>query len=254
MKAAVLSISLLICIFSSAINLFSQHPETGRKPLITYIESSTGLASPEWEGGRTELEFADMNGDGNIDIITIGDHGNPGIQSGEQGIMVYFGDGQGNWSCQMGGDLGYGGIAAGDVNNDGLMDIGYGMHHDYSSTDLGDQLMEVALGDGTGTNWTPWDDGLATNGEDWGMFSTDFADVENDGDLDLGSISFGCCAGIHVYLNNMDGTWTQSFGFLDGNSDMIFQFGDMNNDGNMDFITGGMHAYPPYDRMGRITL
>jgi hypothetical protein len=22
----------------------------------------------------------------------------------------------------------------------------------------------------------------------------------------------------------------------------------------MDFVTGGMHVYPPYDRMGRVTL
>jgi hypothetical protein len=29
---------------------------------------------------------------------------------------------------------------------------------------------------------------------------------------------------------------------------------DFNNDGQMDFVTGGMHAYPPYDRMGRVTL
>ena len=136
----------------------------------------------------------------------------------------------------MGGDFGYGGIAAGDVNNDGLMDVGYAMHHNYSSSDFGDQLIEVALGDGTGLNWTPWDDGLATNGEDWGMFGTDFADIDNDGDLDIASISVGCCSGIHVYRNNLDGTWTQSFGFNAGNSSMIIQFGDINNDGAEDFI------------------
>jgi hypothetical protein len=231
-------ILISVCIIIFAGNFFAQTHSSVTAQTLTYTESSIGLAVPAWEGGRTELEFADMNQDGNIDIITIGDHGNPGIQSGEQGLMVYFGDGQGNWNVQMTGDFGYGGIAAGDVNNDGLMDVGYAMHHNYSSTDFGDQLIEVALGDGTGTNWTPWDDGLATNGEDWGMFSTDFADIDNDGDLDLGSVSFGCCSGIHVYRNNMNGTWTQSFGFLDGNSDMIFQFGDINNDGIMDFIAG----------------
>jgi hypothetical protein len=94
------------------------------------------------------------------------------------------------------------------------------------------------LGDGSGTNWTPWDDGLGLNGQEWGMFGTDFADFDNDGDLDLGSISFGCCDGIHLYRNNLDGTWEQTFGFNDGNSDMIFEFGDINNDGNMDFIVG----------------
>ena len=101
--------------------------------------------------------------------------------------------------------------------------------------DFGDQLLEVALGDGTGQGWTPWDDGLASNGETWGMFGTDFADIDNDGDLDIGSVSFGCCAGIHVYANNGDGTWVQTFGLLGGNASMEFFFGDFNGDGNADF-------------------
>jgi hypothetical protein len=185
----------------------------------------------------TELEFTDINDDGKLDIISVGDHGCPFINSSEHGIMVWFGDGLGSWSVQMTGNFGYGGIAVGDVNNDGFNDVGYGIHHNYSSTDLGDQILEVALGNGTGVNWNPWDDGLATNGEDWGMFACDFADVDHDGDLDLGSISFGCCAGVHVYLNNLDGSWTQGFGFIGGNSNMRFVFGDINNDGHADFIT-----------------
>lgn len=208
-----------------------------QRSTLSYTEIY-GLSYPDWDGGRTELEFADINGDGQVDILTIGDHGNPDIGTSQQGIIVYLGDGQGNWNVQMHGDLGYGGIAAGDANNDGFMDVGYGMHHNYSGTDLGDQLLEVALGDGTGTNWTPWDDGLATAGEDWGMFGTDFGDVDNDGDLDIGSVSFGCCAGVHVYLNNMDGTWHHSFGFTGGNSDEIFEFGDINNDGFPDIAVG----------------
>jgi hypothetical protein len=187
------------------------------------------------EGGRTEIEMGDVDNDGNIDLVSIGDHGSPLIGTDQHGIMVWFGDGTGSWSVFQYGDFGYGGVALGDVNNDGFMDVGYGMHHNYSGVDLGDQILEVALGDGTGKMWTPWDDGLATNGEDWGMFCTDFGDVDNDGDLDVGSISFGCCAGIHVYLNNGDGTWTQSFGFVGGNSNMDFKFGDVNGDGNADF-------------------
>ena len=91
--------------------------------------------------------------------------------------------------------------------------------------------LEVALGDGTGRSWTPWDDGLATNGETYGMFGSDFADVDGDGDLDLGSISFGCCSGVHVYLNGGDGAWQQSFGFVGGNARQEFTFGDVNGDG-----------------------
>jgi hypothetical protein len=235
---------------------------------LQYIESSTGLIPPTWEGGRTELEMADINNDGNIDILSIGDHGCPYVNTDEHGVMVWFGNGQGGWSNYMNGNFGYGGIAVGDANNDGYLDIGYGMHHDYSGNDFGDQVMEVALGDGTGMNWTPWDDSLGMNGQTWGMFGTDFADIDNDGDLDIGAVSFGGSDGIHVYQNLMNGTWHQSFGFIGGLSSDEFQFGDINKDGNPDFVathqyssvyfgdgngnfTLAMHNLPPIAANGR---
>ena len=212
---------------------FGAGPRTANA--LTYVAASpSGSQFPQWEGGDTELEFADTNGDGHVDLISIGDHGSPYIGSGEHGVMVYFTDGTGGWTIHQEGDFGYGGIAAGDANGDGFMDVGYGMHHDYASTDLGDQLIEVALGDGTGTLWTPWDDGLATNGEDYGMAATDFADFDNDGDLDLASLSFGCCNGVHVYRNNGDGTWTQSFARTGGNASCFLCTGDVNGDGFAD--------------------
>lgn len=208
---------------------------------LAYVESSYGLTPPQLEAGRTEVEMGDVNGDGHLDLVSIGDHGSPYVNTDEHGVMVWFGDGTGHWAVFMNGNFGYGGVALGDVNGDGYVDVGYGMHHNYSGNDFGDQLLEVALGDGTGHNWIPWDDGLATNGETWGMFGTDFADVDNDGDLDVGSISFGCCAGVHVYLNQGNGTWVQSFGFPGGNSEMHFVFGDVNGDGNADLAVS--HQY-----------
>ncbi len=209
---------------------------------LEYIESSSGLQNPQLEAGRTEVEFVDMNGDGNIDIISIGDHGSPYVNTQEHGIMVWFGDGAANWDVYQSGNFGYGGIAAGDLNNDGYLDVGYGMHHNYSGNDLGDSILEAALGDGTGQNWLPWDDGISIgNSSQWGMFCTDFADVNNDGLLDLGANSFGAGDGVHVFLNNGDGTWSQCFGFLGGNSTMDFCFGDVNADGNADFAVA--HEY-----------
>jgi len=205
---------------------------------IEYVESSGGLGDPQWEGGRTEIEMADLNLDGNIDLISIGDHGSPYINTQEHGVMVYFGDGQGRWSVYMNGNFGYGGICVGDANNDGFPDVGYGMHHNYSSNDFGDQLIEVALGDGTGQNWTPWDDNLASQGESYGMFATDFGDVDNDGDLDIAATSFGAGNPLQIYLNNGDGTWTHSQAVTPGpNNGMHVFFGDINKDGNLDIAT-----------------
>jgi len=209
---------------------------------LEYVEAPDGLQPPSLDGGRTEFELADVDLDGWLDIVSIGDHGSPHINTDQHGIMVWFGSPDGVWSIAMTGEFGYGGIAVGDVNGDGLPDVGYGMHHDYSGTDLGDQLIEVALGDGTGTSWTPWDDGLATSGESWGMFGTDLGDVDNDGDLDVASNSFGASAGVHVYLNQGDGTWAQSFGFLGGNSTMDLVMGDVNGDGNLDLAASQQYG------------
>lgn len=222
--------------------LLSLTVSSGNIQTLSYVESSLALQIIQWDGGRSELEFADINGDGNKDILSVGDHGNPYVNTQEHGIMVYFGDGTGtNWTLYQNGNFGYGGIAVGDVNNDGKLDVGYGIHHNYSGNDFGDQILEVALGDGTGMNWVPFDDSLASQGETWGMFTSDFGDIDNDGYLDLGSISFGCCAGVHIYKNMVVGKWRQTFGFVGGNSGMEFSFGDINNDGNLDFVV--THQY-----------
>ncbi len=199
---------------------------------LAYVDSSQGLlGTPTFESGNTEFEMADLNGDGYVDLVSIGDHGNPLIGAQEEGVMVWLGDGHGGWTYRRAGELGYGGIAVGDLDGDGTADIAYGMHHDYGSADFGDHILEAALGDGTGFGWTPWDDGLALEGQSWGMFSTDLADVDGDGSLDIGSGGFGASDGLHVYLNDGNGRWRRSFGFIGGNSGNVLGFGEIDGDG-----------------------
>lgn len=204
--------------------------------VLDYVDATGNIGSLAMDGGRTEIEHGDVNGDGHPDLVLVGDHGSPNIGSMQHGVTVWLGDGAGGWTLVQNGNFGYGGVALGDADGDGKVDVAYGIHHDYSATDFGDELLEVALGDGSGGGWTPWDDGLATNGEDYGMFGTDLGDIDSDGDLDVGSTSFGCCAGVHVYRNHGDGTWSQSFGFLGGNADQDFEFADVNGDGHLDAV------------------
>jgi len=215
-------------------------PQKVTSPLhrtIVFIEKSTGLETPAKEGGNTELELADMNNDGNLDVICVGDHGSPYINSPQHGIMVWLGSGEGSWSVQQVGNFGYGGIEAGDLNADGNLDVVWGIHHNYATpgSGFGDTLLGAALGDGTGSNWIPWATGLGTSGEDWGMFECGLADFDCNGRLDLISQSFGCCNGYHLYENHGNGTWAQRWSLSGGNNNNNLETADFNADGFPDF-------------------
>ena len=239
--------------FLVCISIIASHKESFAQ--LSFIVDQTSFASLPLDGGVVGIDIFDINQDGNLDLLSVGDHGSPNVNTPQHGITVWFGNGTGTgWLLYQNGNFGYGGICAGDLNNDGYMDVAYGIHHNYSSTDFGDQLLEAALGDGTGMNWTPWDDSLATAGETYGMFGTDMGDIDNDGLLDIGSTSFGCCAGYHVYRNLGTGTWHHSYGYVGGNASERFLFGDINHDGKLDFAATHQNGTPFFgDGAGNFT-
>jgi len=202
---------------------------------VTLIQRSIGFNLIDWEEGHCELELGDVNGDGHLDLLSVGDHGNPNVNSTEHGIICYLGDGLGTWTAHQYGNFGYGGTGLGDLNRDGFLDIAWGIHHDWPSSGLGSKLLGAALGNGTGVSWTQWDAGMPSAGEDWGMFATDLADFDGDGWLDLISESFGGSNGIHVYRNHGDGTWSHAFGLPGGSVSYTIETGDFNADGWLDF-------------------
>ena len=210
---------------------------------VIFIPKSSGLETPAKEGGSTELELADINNDGHLDVICVGDHGSPYINSPQHGIMVWLGDGVDSWSVIQEGNFGYGGIEAGDLNLDGYLDIVWGIHHDYGSGGFGDTLIGAALGDGTASNWIPWATGLGTGGETYGMFATDLADFDCNGLLDLISLSFGSGNGYHQYENLGDGTWTQTWSLTGGNANYNIETCDINADGFPDFVGTREYTY-----------
>ena len=220
MKTQIIFAALLIAVSASS---------------LTLLQRSTGFTAIDWEEGHTELELGDVNGDGHLDLLSVGDHGNPNVNSTEQGIICYLGNGAGVWTVHQYGGFGYGGIGLGDLNRDGFMDIAWGIHHDWPSGGIGSKLLGAALGNGTGAFWSQWDDGMPSMGEDWGMFASDLADFDGDGWLDLVSQSFGGSNGIQLYRNLGNGNWSHAFGLPGGSVAYTIETGDFNADGYMDF-------------------
>ena len=205
-------------------------------PLIL-ISKSIGLENPVKEEGKTELELGDVNNDGHLDIISVGDHGSPFVNSGEHGIMIWLGNGEGSWTVHQSGNFGYGGCAIGDLNLDGHLDVAWGIHHDWGAGGFGDTLIGAALGDGSGFSWTPWASGLASSGETWGMFATALADFDCNGRLDIVSQSFGGSNGLRLYENHGDGSWSQAWALTGNNVRYTIETCDINADGYPDFVT-----------------
>ena len=165
---------------------------------------SSGSSSGVEDGGDAYDEGWDG---GSYAWVEYGDSGtiyenftwNDDFNSEDQGFQIWLGDGTGSWTKTNipNGNFGYGGTALGDVNNDGYLDGAYGVHHNRNHP-----LIGAWAGDG-GTSFTEKSNGLATDGEGWGMAPIDFGDFNNDGYLDIGVGSFGSGNGIRAYKNNM---------------------------------------------------
>jgi len=151
-----------------------------------YINNGTSLVEDLiWEQNLTNLgygslAFGDIDNDGDLDLIALGDRG-----GGSGDIQIYINNGttlteNQIWEQNLSDVDAYAGsLAFGDVNNDGDLDLA--LVGAYPSSDNG-----VYINNGTSfiknNNWLA---NLPLVGHGLGMGALAFGDIDNDGDLDL---------------------------------------------------------------------
>ena len=205
--------------------------------------------------GTIHTPVGDMDGDGDLDIVAL-------VSQEWEEIYIFENDGRANFiTNQVYGssneDFGSSGISLVDLDHDGDLDV------IYSNGDAFDYI-PPAPRPWHGVQWLENRGGLDFEyhriGDFPGAFSAQAVDPDQDGDLDILVLSM---------FNQWNDLSSQSMTWFENDGSMQFTLrdlastpthllaldhGDMDGDGWVDFVTGGMHAYPPYDRMSRITL
>lgn len=205
--------------------------------------------------GPINCEIGDLNGDGHADITVL-------VSQEWEEIYAFLGDGRGNFQPKLlwgssNEDFGSSGMELVDLDQDGDVDILF------TNGDAFDYLPPRPR---------PW------HGVQWlenrgnlkfafhrlaafpGAARAEPVDLDRDGDLDLVVVSA---------YNFWEDPRAQSLAWLENDGQMRFRrhdlantpthlitlsLGDFDGDGQPDLVTGGMHAYAPFDRMERVVL
>jgi FG-GAP-like repeat/Abnormal spindle-like microcephaly-assoc'd, ASPM-SPD-2-Hydin len=123
-----------------------------------------------------------------------------------------------------------GGVAVGDFNNDGLLDVAWGSS---------DGSLYVSLGDGKGGFQAPIP---SSGGGSSGMIAADF---NGDGNLDL-AVDVGAGGYIYIYLGDGHGNLTYKSTVLPNGGDAPLAIADFNQDGILDIYTAGWNTGQHY--------
>lgn len=242
-------------------------PQPSRESALKYVEADHGL--PQTAMWKSHIAFADVNGDGLPDLGAVTRLAN--------GPWIFASDGKGNWLPAADGlprtTFCGGGMAFGDINQDGAIDVVIACHcnglsvywgdghghwtavpgapkirsEDIAMADFDqDGCLDLALatsdvgvqalkGDCKG-GFTDSSQGLSR--EEWAN-SVALRDMDGDGHLDIAA---AYSAGPRVWLGDGTGSWRDASDGLPAPSVHGLYWGlavaDVNGDGKLDLATG----------------
>jgi hypothetical protein len=172
-----------------------------------------------------KMNVGDMDNDGDIDFVVANPSGST--------VNVMLNSGNGSFSAASGSPFALGittpqGVAVGDMNGDGNLDI-------VAARYGGGANVAVLLNNGTATMFTHAAGSPFTSGATF-LRGVDIGDLDNDGDLDVVAAAYTCGANnAYVFLNNGSGGLTAAVGSpfaCPGNA--FPALGDIDNDGDLD--------------------
>ena len=199
------------------------------KAQTTFIEDTQNNFTGVYEG---EMKFADVDGDGDQDLFTLGYSEGFAIHA-----KLYFNDGNGIFTLANTSipELGYSSMAFADVDGDNDIDLLVaGQSGPAGSSPSGTYLY---LNDGDG-NFTDSNQSIT------GVIhcSVGFADVDNDNDQDifiLGSSTDLTGANTQLFINDGTGDFTLSSNIFTLVYQGAFDFADVDGDEDLDLLVTG---------------
>jgi hypothetical protein len=211
-----------------------------RKAIVTADSQSISFLPPvTYSTGATDpysVAIADVNGDGNPDLIVA----NQGGSNGDGSVAVLLGNGDGTFRTptdyDSGGVYAYS-VAVADVNGDGKPDIivGNGCASGTSGINCSAEgVVSVLLGNGNGT----FQPAVSYNSGGYSIYgsSVAIADLRGNGKLDIVVANFNA-SNVGVLLGNGDGTFNAAVTYSSGGSDATsVAIADLNGDGKPDVV------------------